>query len=222
MDKIELYHFCLCPYSRKIRLLLLENNIDFTLINEPFWERRRGFIKLNPTCETPMLLINNQASIWGNQTSTEYVLELHTDWATIDPIKKASIRKITEWFDHKFYHEVTKHIFQEKILKTVARQSHPNSQAIRVAKTNIHYHLEYIGYLCQKHQYLTGDNATLADFTAAAQLSVLDYVDDVPWASYPAVKEWYALLKSRVSLQTILKDKIPNFAPPAHYQNPDF
>ena len=54
-----LYHYPLCPFSRKIRLLLRERNIDPDLITETFWQKRKEFIKTNPSGEVPVLIINN-------------------------------------------------------------------------------------------------------------------------------------------------------------------
>jgi glutathione S-transferase len=31
---------------------------------------------------------------------------------------------------------------------------------------------------------------SIADITAAAHLSCLDYVGDVPWDEYPSVRDW--------------------------------
>jgi hypothetical protein len=54
---------------------------------------------------------------------------------------------------------------------------------------------------------------TLADFAAAAQLSCLDYVSDVPWDKYEAVKDWYAKIKSRPAFRSLLADQVPGFRP---------
>lgn len=231
INKIEIYHFQLCPFSRKLRLLLAEKNIEFSLKYEPFWQRRKGFIKINPTGLTPTVIINDENIIWGNNAICEFI----SDYYDITDLNKdnseknydnilnnAQIRKIVEWFDNKFYQEVTKYILNEKIIKTISRMSYPDSQAIRVAKTNIHYHLEFITHLCRNHQYLALDQITLADFAAASQLSVLDYVDDVPWQSYKIVRDWYRLIKSRPAFKQILKDRIANLVPPSHYEDPDF
>ena len=67
------------------------------------------------------------------------------------------------------------------------------------------YHLDYIAYLLSNNTYLCGERITIADCAAAAQLSVLDLVGDVPWEYNSKVKTWYALMKSRPSLNAILK-----------------
>ena len=42
-----LYHYPLCPFSRKIRILLGEQKIGVDLIVERYWENRKEFITLN-------------------------------------------------------------------------------------------------------------------------------------------------------------------------------
>ena len=55
-----LYHYPLCPFSRKIRLLLRERNIDPDLITEAFWQKRKEFIKTNPSGDVPVLIIEKR------------------------------------------------------------------------------------------------------------------------------------------------------------------
>jgi glutathione S-transferase len=220
---LEVYHYPLCPLSRKVRIVLKEKNIEFELFQEAFWQRRKEFLKLNPAGETPVIVKNNNFVLAGNTSIFEYLEENYCNNLIIGSSEeKAEIRRISEWFDVKFFYEVTKYIFNEKIIKPLAGVGDTNSQAIQAAKRNILYHLDYISYLLRDNRYLVGDNVTLADFSAAAQLSVLDFVGDVPWHHNLKAKEWYALIKSRPSFKPILLDKIPSFYPPGYYGNPDF
>jgi glutathione S-transferase len=221
---LEVYHYPLCPFSRKLRIVLKEKFIGFELFYEPFWERRREFLRMNPAGATPVILKDGKLIIAGNQALFEYIEETYTDNNLLGstPEERLVIRRIVEWFDVKFYNEVTNYILNEKIIKTVAKSGAPNSQAIQAAKRNILYHLDYISFLRGDNRYIAGDKPTLADFTAAAQLSVLDFVGDVPWHHNQNAKDWYALVKSRPSFKPLLLDKIPNFQPPANYANPDF
>jgi glutathione S-transferase len=61
-----------------------------------------------------------------------------------------------------------------------------------------------------------------ADIAAAAQLSCLDYVGDVPWEDHPDAKDWYARVKSRPSFRPLLADHITGLRPPQHYADLDF
>ena len=59
----------------------------------------------------------------------------------------------------------------------------------------------YIGYLIARRNWLAGDQLTYADLAAAAHLSVVDYLGDVPWDEDEAAKHWYARIKSRPSFR---------------------
>ena len=63
---------------------------------------------------------------------------------------------------------------------------------------------------------------TLADFTAAAHLSCLDYISDVDWNRNANVKDWYAKIKSRPAFRGLLADQVSGFPPPPHYADLDF
>ena len=77
-------------------------------------------------------------------------------------------------------------------------------------------------WLTERNNYLAGENLTLADAAAAAQLSIIDYLGDVPWEGYRNAKLWYSKMKSRPSFKDILKDSVKGILPAKHYANLDF
>ncbi len=226
-----LYHYPLHPFSRKIRLMLAEKQLPFEEKIEQYWERRPAFLAMNPASSVPVLVEEGGLTLSDSNAIVEYLEEkyperslLRTSMSEGDhSIKeKSEVRRISGWFNNKFYYEVTKYILDEKVFKYYKRQGAPNSSAIRAAKHNILYHLDYIAYLLQKRKWLAGNVITLADLTAAAQLSVLDYLGDVPWSYNAEVKQWYAVLKSRPSFQPLLDDRLTSFKPPSYYRDLDF
>jgi glutathione S-transferase len=98
----------------------------------------------------------------------------------------------------------------------------PSSEAIRAGKRNISYHLDYIAFLLDSRNWLAGEYLTLADITAAAHLSSLDYLGDVDWEQHPSVKEWYALIKCRPAFRDLLDDHVQGFKAASHYTDVDF
>ena len=69
----QLFQFPLCPFSRKVRLVLGEKGVAHELVRENPWERRDEFIDLNPAGETPVL-VDGAAGITliGSQPIVEY------------------------------------------------------------------------------------------------------------------------------------------------------
>ncbi|HEX2752604.1 MAG TPA: glutathione S-transferase family protein, partial [Alphaproteobacteria bacterium] len=136
--------------------------------------------------------------------------------------QRAETRRLVAWFDHKFNAEVTENLVGEKMMKRFLKMGEPHGPSIRAGHANIHYHLDYIGFLTERRRWLAGDDISLADIAAAAHLSAIDYIGDVPWDEHKAAKDWYARIKSRPSFKPLLDDVIPGFAPPSHYQDLDF
>ena len=221
---LTLHHTPLSPACRKVRIMLREKELDAELVEEDFWERPMALFSLNPAGEVPVLIGEKGLVVCGSYAICEYLEEVYPEVQFFgnSPEERAEVRRLVEWFDNKFEREVTQNILFEKVFKRLQGYGEPNSEALRAGKKNILYHLDYIAFLLKDRNWLAGDYLTLADITAAAQLSCLDYLGDVAWENHEAAKNWYALIKSRPAFRTILEDRITGFRPPTHYTNPDF
>jgi glutathione S-transferase len=219
-----LYHFWLSPFARKIRLVLQEKNLEFTPKIEKVWERRPEFLALNPAGEVPVLIEPDGTVLAEAASIAEFLDEVYREKLLlgINPLDRAEVRRLVAWFDVKMNREVTDNLVGEKVMKRFQGFGQPNSTAIRAGKSNLGYHLEYITYLAERRRWLAGDHFSLADISAAAHLSSLDYLGDVPWDEHEPSKEWYARVKSRPSFRPLLADHVPGITPPAHYTDLDF
>ena len=221
-----LYHYWLCPFSRKVRLILAEKKLDFELEAERIWERRPEFMELNPAGKVPLLVDLNGTVILDSMAIAEYLDEAYPERLLIGTglAQRAEVRRLSAWFDDKFAQEVSISLILEKILKKPLYQdnSGPNSAVLRLIKTNIHNHLAYISWLVDRRKWLAGDEFSLADVTAAAHLSVVDYLGDVPWDKHELAKDWYVRIKSRPSFRSLLSDRLPGLLPSPHYVDLDF
>ncbi len=219
-----LYHLWLSPYCRKVRIVLAEKKIDYRLETENTWLRRREFLVINPAGEVPVLIEDDGTSIADSQAICEYLEEIvpNPSIFPVDPKERAEARRIVAWFDRKFSAEVSENLVGEKIFKRFLKTGAPNSALIRAGQQNIHYHLDYIGWLSERRNWLAGGVFSIADIAAAAHLSSVDYLGDVPWEDHILAKEWYVRIKSRPSFRAILADHLPGEPPPKHYADLDF
>lgn len=219
-----LYHLWLSPFSRKIRIMLQEKGLDFSMKVEKVWERREEFLALNPAGEVPVLIEPDGTVLADSGAIAEYLDETYRDKLLLglNPLDRAEVRRLSAWFDVKMNREVTDPLLNEKFMKRFLGFGQPDSTVIRAGKTNLRYHLDYISYLTERRRWLGGDHFSLADIAAAAHLSALDYLDDVAWDEHEPAKEWYARVKSRPSFRPILADHIPGAPPPRHYADLDF
>ncbi len=221
---LTLYHQSLSPYSRKVRFFLAEKGLDFELVAEPVWERREEYLILNPTGKVPTLVEEGGPVLAESGVICEYLEEVHPEPNLLgeDPVARAETRRLTNWFDLKFGREVSANLVYEKIFKRFLGLGAPDNEAIRAGRHNIATHLEYVAYLTERRHWLAGDELSLADITAAAHLSCIDYLGDVPWDKHGAARDWYARVKSRPSFRALLADHVAGMPPPKHYADLDF
>lgn len=224
----QLYHLPISPACRKVRLALAEKSITFDLVEERDWERRHEFLALNPAGEVPVLIEEDGSVISGGMPICEYLEEASPDVKLLpgDPVDRAETRRLVDWFDRKFAAEVSDGLIFEKVTRRFLGASEgggaPDMTVVRAALHNLRYHLDYISYLMEERRWLSGEEMTLADLTAAAHLSCLDYVGDVPWTQFPGAKDWYVRIKSRPTFRQILADYVPGMPPTKLYANLDF
>ena len=229
---LMLFHHPFCPHSRFVRLLLGEVGWPVRLIEERVWERREAFLLLNPAGTTPVLVEEGCPAVPGADIIAEYLDE--TRGASLgddrllpqSPRERVEVRRLTSWFHGKFYEEVSSILVTEKVYKRYMTQEQgggpPDTQAIRVARNNIRYHLAYIGWLMRTRNWIAGDRLSYADLAAAAHLSCADYLGDVPWSENEGAKSWYARVKSRPTFRAILADRLPATPPSPTYADLDF
>jgi len=220
----QLYHYWLCPFSRKIRILLAEKKLIFETIAIKPWEIPASFFSLNPEGLPPVLTDDDGKNIANAYPITEYLEEVYFEPSFLGKTSAQRIetRRLMVWFDEKFAREVTHNLVYEKVLRRKMGQGGPDSATIRIGNANIHDHLEYISWLCDRRNWLAGEEFSLADISAAAHFSCIDYLGDVPWDKHPAAKLWYARVKSRPSFRSILADVVPGLSPSPQYTNLDF
>lgn len=228
----DLYHHPLCPHSRFIRLVLAEIGIEPRLIEERVADRRRDFLIMNPAGTTPVLAEPPLPAVPGPGPIAEYLDETRGlglgDRRLLpeDPAGRVEVRRLLDWFNIKFFTEVSGHLVTEKVYKRFMTPDQgggaPDMDVVRVARANVRYHLRYIGFLIRSRNWLAGDRMSYADLAAAAHLSAIDFLGDVPWAEDETAKIWYARVKSRPSFRPLLADRVPGIAPSPHYTDLDF
>ncbi|KAF0113813.1 MAG: glutathione S-transferase [Rhodospirillaceae bacterium] len=220
-----LFHIWLSPHCRKVRLALAEKKLEFDLVLERHWERRADFMLLNPAGDVPVLVEEDNVVVVDSAAICEYLEEVYPEVSLLgngQPAARAEVRRLVAWFDGKFNREVTVNLVGEKIGKRLTGVGEPDSRAIRAGRANINTHLQYIAWLTERRRWLAGDSLSLADLAAAAHVSAVDYIGDVPWEEHQGAKDWYARIKSRPSFRPLLREQIPGALPPRHYEDLDF
>ena len=216
----QLYQFPLCPFSRKIRLLMGEKNIAYDLVREDPWAASDMFFNLNPAGRTPVLVNEEKGVVIADSRAIGEYFEETVDRSPMingTATGRAEIRRLTALFDENFYADVTAPLLSERMKKRIVLRQPPDSKALREAMKMAHGHLDYMDWLIDNRPWLAGSTMSMADLAAAAQISVADYLGGIDWTGHEQTRGWYAVFKSRPSFRPLLTERMDVIKPPAHY-----
>jgi glutathione S-transferase len=229
---LTLFHYPIFASCRFVRLCFGEYGEELSLIEEKPWLRRREFLAINPAGSLPVLLAEGDEPIVGAAIIAEYldetrgVLKRERRLFAEDPLARAEIRRLVDWYLNKAENDVTRHLVRERVLKPQMPADQgggsPDSRAIRAARSNVRQHMKYTNWLAGTRNWLAGPRMTYADLAAAATISVLDYLGEIDWDDYGACREWYSRVKSRPSFRPLLADRLRGLTPVSHYADLDF
>ena len=216
----QLYQFPLCPFSRKIRLLMAEKGIGYDLVREDPWDPSEMFHNLNAAGATPVVVDEEKGiTLADSRAIAEYFEETVDASPMINgtAANRAEIRRLVALFDENFYRDVTAPLLLERMKKRIIYKQPPDSRALRDAMKYAHGHLDYMDWLIDNRPWLAGSTMSLADLAAAAQISVADYLGGIDWKGHEQTRGWYSVFKSRPSFRPLLSERMDVIKPPAHY-----
>ncbi|MBA49806.1 MAG: FtsZ-binding protein FzlA [Paracoccus sp. (in: a-proteobacteria)] len=219
----RLYHSTLSPFCRKVRLVLAEKKIEVELVEEKYWENPPDLKRRNPAGKLPVLRFRG-TMLAESQAIVEYIDEVVSESPLMPrgALDRHEVRRLCAWFDDKFNSEVTQPILNERVWKKILRSGYPDSRAVKDGLRAIKEHIDYLAGLLEDRRWLAGGAMSLADFTAAAHFSCLDYISDVDWDRSEVLRDWYATIKSRPAFRGVLADQVPGIQPAPHYAELDF
>jgi glutathione S-transferase len=220
-----LYQFPLCPFSRKVRILLAEKGVGYEPVRESPWERRDEFIDMNPAGQTPVMVHRDRPGLpmIDSMAMCEYFEETVDKAAMLNgtAADRAEIRRLVTWFDTHFYRDITAPLLKERMEKRLVLRQTPDAARLREAMKAAVAHLDYIDYLLDHRKWIAGSTISLADLAAAAQISIADYLGGIDWKSHEATKRWYGGMKSRPSFRPLLAERMEVISPHADYEKLD-
>jgi glutathione S-transferase len=221
----QLYQFPLCPFSRKVRLMLGEKGVAHELVRESPWLKRDEFVDINPAGQTPVLVEDQKGTVLIDSAAICEYFEETIQKAPMIPgtaVNRAEVRRLVAWADDRLYREVVGPIMEERMRKRLVTRDPPDTRVLREAMKTADSNLDYLDFLLDHRRWLAGPVLSLADLAVAAHLSVADYLGGIDWRGHKQTMDWYSVMKSRPSFRPLLTERMEVIAPPAHYDKVDF
>jgi glutathione S-transferase len=221
----QLYQVPLCPFSRKVRLMLGEKGVAHELVRESPWLRRDEFVDMNPAAQTPVLVEDQKNIVLIDSNAICEYFEETVEKSPMIPgtaLNRAEVRRLVAWFDERLYADVVAPLLEERMRKRIVSRDPPDTKVLRDAMRVANGHLDYIDYLLDHRRWLGGPVLSLVDLTAAAHLSVADYLGGLDWRGHKQTTDWYSVMKSRPSFRPFLGERMEVIAPRPRYGTVDF
>ena len=219
-----LHQFPLCPFSRKVRILLREKGVPFGLQRLDPRKADDDFFDMNHAGRVPVLEETEKGIVLSDSTAICEYFEETVDRAPMingSALNRAEIRRLVALFEENLFGDVTMPLLHERMKKRLVLREPPDSRIIREAMKLAHAHLDYLDWLLDHRAWVAGPQLSLADITAAAQLSVADYLGGIDWKDHGPTRDWYAAFKSRPSFGPLLTERMDVIQPPSHYAQLD-
>lgn len=215
-----LHQFPLCPFSRKVRILLGEKSISYDLVQRRPWDEGDDLWRLNDAGRVPVLEDKaRNIALCDSRAICEYLEETveRSPMLAGSALARAETRRLVALFEENFHADVVAPLLHEKMTKRLVLRQPPDGRVLREAMKRAHGHLDYIDWLVDNRSWLAGSTMSLADLAAAAQVSVADYLGGIDWRGHDQARGWYAVFKSRPSFRPLLAEKMEGIHPPSHY-----
>jgi glutathione S-transferase len=138
---------------------LAEKHLEFILKPELVWKRRSSFLALNPT-QVKLLFLEDTVGmiISDSMAICAYLDEAYPDLILFgkELFQRAELKLLVAWFDSKFNKEVTCILVFEKTMKRYFGLGASEAKLIRQGNDNINLHMECIGWLTGRRNWLAG------------------------------------------------------------------
>jgi glutathione S-transferase len=198
---IVLYDYPDCPFSQKVRVVLVEKDLEFErkLVDLRRNEQRSAeFLKLNPHGKVPVL-VDEDVVIYDSTIINEYLDEEYPNPALMpeDSAGRSRVRMLEDLADNLFIPRVD--IVLTEYHKPEAER---DAEKIKRFQGEILQLLRRLEPLLADRQYLVGE-FSLADVAFVPRLIILPQLGVELDAGLQNVSAWVARLRERPSVQAL-------------------
>jgi glutathione S-transferase len=155
MTGLVLHSFRRCPFAIRVRMVLEEKGIDYTVIEEDLSHPSSELLRVNPSGQVPVLIHQGQA-IPESAVITEYLEELFPKPALMPEtaIGRAQVRLWTHWCAESLKPDLDTFKYGWEPLQAAAREE---------LLARLRSHLSRLEGALANQPFLLGAHLTLAD-----------------------------------------------------------
>ena len=203
---LKLHHLDRSPFGWKVRIVLEEKKVPYELVVPENTSENPAFLKLNPFRLTPVLEVEDSATIYESTVINEFLEETYPEPAMLpkDPYLRARIRMIEDTTDQYVYLALREFRMAQfdyappfLVRKKADEVDHKLLDASRI---KLHEHLSRLEAELAGRTYFGGTMFSLADAALAPPLTAsMKLLSVLPDKRYPLIAAWSARVVERPS-----------------------
>lgn len=210
---MKLYGFPPSPNTWKVRALAAHLSIPLELEVVDLAKggsRTPGFLALNPTGRTPVL-VDSAFTLWESNAIMQYLAGQTANSLWPDDVRKrADIMRWQSWQLAHWGSKACEPMIFERLVKAVLNMGPADAAVLAKATDVFHVEARVLDAHLSRQPYLAGDDLTLADFSVASPLFHAALAQ-LPISPYAHVREWFG----RISALPAWHETAPTSVPAA-------
>lgn len=203
---LKLHHLDRSPFGWKVRIVLEEKSVPYKLIVPENKSEDPAFLKLNPFRLTPVLELENGATIYESTVINEYLEDAYPEPAMLpkDPYERARVRLIEDTTDQYLYaalrdFRMSQFEYAPPFLVR-KRADEVDRKLLESSRVKVHEHLTRLESDLAGRTYFGGAMFSLADAGLAPPLTAsLKLLGVLPDKRYPLIAAWSSRVVERSS-----------------------
>lgn len=203
---LKLHHLDRSPFGWKVRMVLEEKKAPYALVIPENKSEDPAFLRLNPFRLTPVLELEDGATVYESTVINEYLEDAFPEPAMLpkDPYERARIRMIEDTTDQYLYvalREFRMAQFEYAPPFLVRKKADEvDHKLLESSRVKLHEHLTRFESELAGRSYFGGSMFSLADAALAPPLTAaLKLLSVLPDKRYPLIAAWSARIVERSS-----------------------
>ena len=200
-----LYYHQQSNFSRKIRILLAEKQVDYQLEEINLKEKPTCFLEISPLAKVPVFVDEDGTTIWDSSLIAEYIDEQYPK-PHFYPLQPQARLECCKW--EEVADTLGDHIINFWVLG-MTNKNEPTFYQLYLKDTIERLCSVFEQRLAATEYVLGGKTWTIADISALCSMGYYSLRIDKCWESqYPHLKNWFYKLHQRDSVRLTIPQKI--------------
>lgn len=188
------------PYVRKVRIVMAEKKLDYSLVLENVWAPETAIQQSNPLGKVPCLIMEDGGAMFDSRVIVEYL-------DTLTPVGKLLPTQGRERAGIKCWEALADGVLDAGILMRLEKTLRPAEQQSQVwidrQTRKVHAGLRAMSAGLAESPFCSGNHYTLADIAVGCALGWLSFrFPEIDWrGDYPNLDKLFEKLSERPSFK---------------------